>query len=309
MRIEILLSTYNGEKYLRAQLDSLLRQSHPDFHVTVRDDGSKDGTRAILAEYEQAAPERITWLRDGKNLGYPDCFWHLLEHAPAADLYAFCDQDDVWEPDKLRCCAEKCGREDPDTALLYVHDYRISDGELNVYDEYHIRRWGYREDYPYNLLYFVMISGFAMVLNHRLRERILRDELYGKGIPHDRWIFWCGFFAGKVICDERMLVTYRRHEATVTITGKGNGKLLREWWNHDIRGDQMARWEAIGRRFAADYGQEIERKKAGLLSDWNLLCKEKGGPGAYFRRLFYPKRLKPTAAGELVLRISFLLNK
>ena len=307
MRIEILLSTYNGEKYLREQLDSILAQTHGDYHLTVRDDGSGDGTREILEAYASARPDRITFIRDERNLGYPDCFWYLLEQAPEADLYAFCDQDDVWAPEKLACCAEMCRGEDPEVPLLYVHDYRVSDGSLKVYDEYHIRRWGYREDYPYNLLYFVMISGFAMVLNRKLRERILRDAPAGQGLPHDRWIFWAAFFAGKIVCDGRMLVTYRRHGETVTVTGKGNAAFLKEWWAHDVRGNQMAEWERIGRRFAALYGPEMEKRKPGLPAEWETLFK--GGKGGYLRRLCFPRRLKPTLAGEAALRICFLLNK
>lgn len=309
MRIEILLSTYNGERYLRPQLDSILGQTHRDWHLTARDDGSKDGTTAILAEYAAGHPDRITLIRDEKRLGYPDCFWYLLEIAPKADLYAFCDQDDVWAPEKLVCSEEKCREEDPGTPLLYVHDYRISDGDMRITGEYHIRRAGYREDYPYNLVYYVMMSGFAMAVNETLRGRILRDRPRGKGIPHDRWIFWSGYFAGRILCDERMLVTYRRHEKTVTVTGKGNAVFLREWWKNDIQGTQMARWEKYGLLFSERYGDEMEQKGKGLRTDWELLCRRNKGAGAYFRRLFFPRRLKPGTAGEAALRISFLLNR
>ena len=309
MRIEILLSTFNGERFLREQLDSILAQTHEDWHLTARDDGSKDGTAGILREYAAAHPERITFAEDGRKLGYPDCFWKLLEEAPAADLYAFCDQDDVWRADKLVCCEEMCRGEDPGRPLLYVHDYRISDGELNVYDTYHMKEAGYREDYPWSLLYFVMTSGFAMALNGALRERILRDKPAGKGLPHDRWIFWCGYFAGKILGDERTTVTYRRHERTVTETGKGNGTFLKEWWTKEIRGDRMARWEEMGLRFTEDFREEMERKRPGIRKDWRVLCKGEKGVGNYFRRLFFPKRLKPSLAGEAALRISFLLNK
>ena len=309
MKFEVLISTYNGEKYLKAQLDSILEQTYSNFHITIRDDGSRDSTGKILQLYEREYSDKITWIHDGENLGYPDCFWYLLEHAPAADMYVFCDQDDVWDPKKLEYCREKCEGLDPDVPVLYVHDYHISDGNLNVYEEYRVKQWGYRENYPYNLLYFVMVSGFAMTLNGKLRERILRDELMGKHIPHDRWIFWSGFFAGKIVCDDRMLVTYRRHDRTVTITGKGNLALLKEWWKGDILGDNMKIWEEIGQYFADLYRDEMERKTPGIEKDWRLLYREPNTVGAYLRRLFFPKRIKPTLPGEIVLRISFLLNR
>ena len=309
MFIEILLSTYNGEAYLRQQLDSILAQTYQDFRLTVRDDGSTDGTWDILAEYAAHHPDRITLMPADGNRGYPDCFWYLLEHAGEADLYAFCDQDDVWDTEKLANCAEKCRGENPENPLLYVHDYRVADGELNIYDEYHIRKWGYREDDPYKLLYFVMMSGFAMVLNARLRSRILQDDLYRKNIPHDRWIFWSGFFTGKILCDERMAVTYRRHDRTVTVTGKGNAVFLRDWWKNEVWGTRMNRWEETGLLFADLYSTEMERKQPGIIEEWRLLYKNKKGAGAYLRRLMFPKRLKPTIAGEIALRICFLLNK
>ena len=307
MKIEILLSTYNGEKFLAEQLDSLLAQDYGEYHITIRDDGSSDGTPEILKAYEQANPERITVLQDGMNRGYPDCFWYLLENTPKADMYAFCDQDDVWDKEKLAWCAEKCKGQKEEEPLLYIHDYRISDGELKVYSEYHISGQGFREDYCWNLIYYVMTSGFAMILNEALRKRVLHDPLYGKSLPHDRWIIWCAFFSGKIITDCRMPVTYRRHEETVTITGKGNMALLREWWYHDIRGNQMARWERIALQFADCYSTEMEKKIPGCGKTWRMLAR--GKKGAYFRRLCFPHRMKPTMAGEIVLRLSFLLNK
>ena len=148
-----------------------------------------------------------------------------------------------------------------------------------------------------------------MILNEKLRQIIIRNTLYNHNLPHDRWTFWCGFFAGKIITDDRMLVTYRRHDGTVTITGKGNWILLKEWWRNDINGDQMANWERIGVLFTDLYREEMNYRFSDLADEWRILLKSKPGIAAYFRRLTYPKRLKPTLAGELILRISFLLNK
>ena len=309
MKIEILLSTYNGERYLDELLNSLLNQTHRDFHITIRDDGSQDGTRDIIDRYCCEAPERFTLLAGERNLGYPDCFWYLLEHADKADMYAFCDQDDVWDEEKLACCCEKCESADPNRPLLYVHDYYISNGNLNVNGEYHILEQGYRADYSYNLIYYVMASGFTMVLNEALRRRVLQGKLYGEGLPHDRWIFWCGFFVGEIVTDSRLLATYRRHDHTATITGKGNWILLKEWWENDIRGTRMRLWETYGNKFVDQYHIEMESRMPGVASDWRMLLKSRRGAAAYLRRLFFPKRLKPSLAGELVLRLSFLLNK
>jgi glycosyltransferase involved in cell wall biosynthesis len=308
MRIEILLSTYNGEKYLPELLDSLLGQEYEDCHITARDDGSSDSTAAILKTYSEKAPEKISVLPTGQGLGYPDCFWTLLEKAPKADLYAFCDQDDVWNSRKLACCAEMCEGK-MDRPLLYVHDYRICDRDLNPYGEYHMAEHGYEPGSPLGLEYFVMTSGFTMVLNEAMRERVLRDGLKGRKIEHDRWLFWCGYFGGEIVYDRRTLVDYRRHDATASQTGKSAKILLAEWWREDVRGSRMNRWSRTARYFADCYREEMKEKDPGLEAQWRLVAGEKRGPGGYFGRLFFPARLKPSASGEAVLRLCFLLNR
>ena len=309
MKFEILLSTYNGEKYLEELLLSLLKQTYTDFHILIRDDGSVDGTVTILRDFKSKYPEKITLILDDQKLGYPDCFWYLLDHAQPSDMYAFCDQDDVWKEDKLQACYELCKGHYQREPILFVHDYAISDGDLHVYSEYHMKEMHYRNDYSYNLIYFVMNSGFTMILNERLRARILRDEIYHKALPHDRWVFWCGFFAGKIIHDERLLAIYRRHEKTETNTGKGNAVLLRQWWNNDIKGNQMVKYKDMAAYFIYCYQQEIEAKGPDIAQNWRLIIGMSDQPFSYFKRLLFPKRLKPTFVGELILRISFLLNK
>lgn len=95
----VLLSTYNGEKYLRAFLDSVLSQIGVAVSILIRDDGSTDGTAQILGEYSQR--DNIKILEVGPNLGYAASFWRLLQNACNADYYAFADQDDIWLPEKL----------------------------------------------------------------------------------------------------------------------------------------------------------------------------------------------------------------
>lgn len=306
MRIEILLSTYNGEKYLREQLDSLVSQQYDDFHITIRDDGSRDDTPAILAAYQDQYPERIGILESGRNLGYPDCFWELLEKAPRADMYSFCDQDDVWDPGKLAACEEMCRDIYRDKPILYTHDYLLADGSLHVYGQHRIGD-DLNPNNPYQLIYYVMASGFTMILNEKLRQRVLRDSPKGKNLPHDRWVFWCGFFAGEIVQDSRMLVTYRRHDASVTQTGKGYLTITKEWLDREIFGNRMSEWGRMASMFSSCYDREMAEKDANLPKNWNVLANV--GKAGYWRRLLFPKRLKPSVGGEAALRISFLLNR
>ena len=100
-KVNILLSTFNGEPFLGEQLDSLQSQDYPNFEIYVRDDGSTDDTVSLLQEYQVKYPN--IKLVTGKNVGYIRNFYELV-HSCGGDkneLYAFCDQDDVWEPQKI----------------------------------------------------------------------------------------------------------------------------------------------------------------------------------------------------------------
>ena len=92
------MSTYNGQKYIRQQIDSILQQTNVEVNLLVRDDGSKDDTIKILDEYKQEG--KLTYYT-GPNLGPQLSFLNLLNNCPKADYYAFADQDDYWEKDKL----------------------------------------------------------------------------------------------------------------------------------------------------------------------------------------------------------------
>ena len=100
MKLAVLMSTYNGSKYLRQQLESILNQvCDCEIDIWVRDDGSSDDTLKILREY--AAFGRLRWYT-GENLKPARSFLDLVKHCPGYDYYAFSDQDDVWYPNKLR---------------------------------------------------------------------------------------------------------------------------------------------------------------------------------------------------------------
>src|SRR5690242_9732967 len=105
MTVQVLLSTYNGEPYLRPQLDSVLAQDYPRLTILARDDSSQDGTLALLREYAARYPA-LTVL-SGENRGAAQSFMQLLQwSSPAADYFAFCDQDDVWHSDKISRAVE-----------------------------------------------------------------------------------------------------------------------------------------------------------------------------------------------------------
>lgn len=168
MKFEILMSTYNGEKYLREQLDSILAQTNVNVHITIRDDGSSDGTADILDDYQEKYPNKITVYSKGNiRKGYAKSFIELLKLAiPDADYYAFADQDDVWLPEKCYVAAkklEKCSNE----VKLYVCAVKNCDAELNLLsvNQFNQSRVSLKSDFARH-----RFPGCAMVFSSLLKD-------------------------------------------------------------------------------------------------------------------------------------------
>jgi glycosyltransferase involved in cell wall biosynthesis len=213
---DILLSTYDGAAFLVEQLDSLLAQTCQDFRVTVRDDGSQDGTREILERYAAAHPERFVVLpADGERRGAAASFAGLLAGATAP--YAmFCDQDDVWVPDKIESTLavmrdlEKA--HGAATPLLVYTDLRVVDARLAVIDE---SFWHFQRIHPERLtrLARVLVQNFAtgctVMVNRALAA--LAAPVPAEAIMHDWWLALVATAFGKAALLRRPTVLYRQH--------------------------------------------------------------------------------------------------
>lgn len=202
-KLVILVSTFNGEKYLRVQIDSLLNQTiAADTTIIVRDDGSSDETLEILEQYEK---DGKIILRQGKNKGVVLSFFDLLEQAPEAEYYAFCDQDDYWLPEKMEVAIGKL--ESISKPALYCSRKTLVDEDLKELS---------REDTKplFNPLDVLMkrniASGCTMVFNQSLRKLFLKYPS-DKTLYHDTWLFNLAYFTGKVIYDDNSYILYRQH--------------------------------------------------------------------------------------------------
>ena len=109
-KVAILMSTYNGEKYLKEQIESLLAQTYGNIEIYIRDDGSKDNTIKIIKNYKEKYNNIV--LKEGKNIGFINSFFELLNLCNDADYYAYCDQDDVWMNDKIERAVKFLGKTD-----------------------------------------------------------------------------------------------------------------------------------------------------------------------------------------------------
>lgn len=202
----VLLSTYNGEKYLKEQIDSVLNQKGVKVILCVRDDGSKDSTLEILKEYEK---ENKLNLDFGENLGYQKSFYLLLKNAPFADYYAFCDQDDVWDDDKLLCAVSMLEKEDDTIPLLYYSALKVVNKDLKLkqvsHKGYQIGKYPFEEAFMLSFTY-----GCTTVINNVAREKFLKYD-YETIYSHDNNMNMICSALGKTVFDSTAHINYRQH--------------------------------------------------------------------------------------------------
>lgn len=214
-KVLVMLSTYNGERFLRQQLDSLLTQKEVSVEILARDDGSKDGTLDILNEY--AGNNAITVLAES-NRGAAESFLHLLELAPAGyDYYAFCDQDDFWKEDKLYSAVSQLSIADQTKPALYYSGQILTDENLNLlhYHDLNTNRSVYAN------FVFNQMAGCTAVFNGALLQQLKR--FHPKGIyGHDVWCYKvCAALDGAIFVESRGHILYRQHGNNVVGLKKG----------------------------------------------------------------------------------------
>ena len=209
-KLIVLLSTYNGAKYLKQQLDSLCSQTYKNIKIIVRDDGSNDDTLAIVKSYN------LELIPQGKNIGPKESFSVLLEYALKSDseYFMFCDQDDVWEEDKIEKSLKKMQElEDqfPDKPLLVHTDLKVVDEDLSVIDN---SMWKYEHINPSKnslnkLLMHNTITGCTVMINRKLAE--LAVPIPTDAIMHDWWLGLVASKFGKIGYVDEALIKYRQH--------------------------------------------------------------------------------------------------
>lgn len=215
--VEILMAVYNGEAYLRAQLDSILGQSDDRWHLTVSDDGSTDGSAAILDAYARRYPEKIARYASGRRFGNArDHFFHLMARCEAEHML-FCDQDDVWRPDKLtktrKALIEAEARYGPDTPILVFSDQTPTDADLTPLADSLMRYQGqYFESFDYrSILMQNVVTGGAMAVNRTLARLGERGATLDGVIMHDWWMAAVAARFGQIVYIDEPLGFYRQH--------------------------------------------------------------------------------------------------
>lgn len=208
MAIDILMSTYNGEKYLENQLLSLLMQRYKDWTLYIRDDGSTDNTVAIINKFVQL-DSRIKLVEKGENLGYGKSFMQLLPYS-TADYVAFCDQDDIWFEDKLLNTLKQAQQlDDNDSPLLICCQGHTYSDKYGVITNSTIPRYQAKD-----LRSFLFVNGGyegCLFLCNRKLIDMAKD--YGASyFSHDNILCLIAHTFGRVKFLMTPLILYRHHD-------------------------------------------------------------------------------------------------
>jgi glycosyltransferase involved in cell wall biosynthesis len=217
--IDILLATYNGEKYLVEQIESLFAQSYKNFRVIARDDGSSDGTLGVLQAYQQKYGESFLLIQDGLPTGSAKKNFARLTLLSDADYTMYCDQDDYWHPDKIAKTLNamlKAENGSTSAPVLVHSDLRVVDVDRNVISP---SFWAYQGLDPSgvslnNLITQNYITGCTVMINRALR---MKAQPFPEAmIMHDWWLGLVAALCGRLVVLGESLIDYRQHGANDT---------------------------------------------------------------------------------------------
>lgn len=219
MEIVICMATYNGKKYLKEQLDSIINQSYQHWKLFIHDDNSNDGTIEIVKNYSFKYPNKIIFLDDNiKCGGAKENFNYLLENInDNYDYVMFCDQDDIWLNDKIKDfhlkikeSEEKFSKNMP---LVIFSDLKVVDENLNIISNSMIK---YQKLNPKIANYFNLlkcqnvVTGCAMIVNKKAID--MSTPIPKEALMHDWWIALITAKYGKNIYLNKQTILYRQHD-------------------------------------------------------------------------------------------------
>ena len=215
MKVTILLSTYNGEQFLAEQIKSIQEQTYKGWQLLIRDDGSTDGTRAVIEDFCRK-DDRIAFINRGnpQNLGVIQSFHSLLQYQDS-DFYLFSDQDDVWLPDKIAMQLAEADKYDSSQPLLVYTDLKVVDQELQVVHESMIRT---QSDHANTELIQELtentVTGGVSMINRALAQLWTGKEEH-ELLMHDWYLGLLAAAFGNLVYIDKPGELYRQHSNNV----------------------------------------------------------------------------------------------
>ncbi len=298
-KVAVVLSTYQGEKYVKQQIDSILNQTYPNIEIYVRDDGSKDNTVEILKQYEK---ENKIKLFPQENVGFIKSFFTALSFCEDADYYAFCDQDDEWFENKIERAVNALKEKDPNKPLLYFADYDYYDENMNfvAHSKSHPKGPSFR-----NAIVDCITLGINTVINKKARDIMVKSPIQ-KSCGHDWTAYMICSSMGEVIYDKVPTLKYRRTGKNVSPGGKGFFAFqiwrIKKFFINDYFSN--VKEELI--EFEDLFGKQLKPEDKKVL---NLFTNRKYSFVKAMKKVFYPKMFRQKLSDEIMLRVIFLIGK
>lgn len=211
--VSIVLPSYNGERFLKKQLDSIFAQSFQDFEVIVADDVSTDSTVEILKSY--TARDNFHYSVNPQNLGFIQNFCSAMKKAKGRYI-APCDQDDVWLPDKLQSLLAEVD----DHLLVYSNSELVDENEISLgKDLKQSLKINFISGNNHRAFYYGnCVAAHTMLFR---RELLAHIDTLPETVYHDHWLAFIASRLGSIHAVDKKLVLYRRHDSSVTTTVVG----------------------------------------------------------------------------------------
>lgn len=297
-KVQVLLSTYNGEKYIKEQIKSIFNQIGVDVFCLVRDDGSQDNTLKIL--YELKKIYKNLEVISQKNIGWRKSFKKLVYLSnDNMDYYSFSDQDDVWLPNKLKRGIEVLEKENNNIPLLYYSNAYIVDNDLNIIGEKkNIKPPVIKE----NFISACYGQGCTMIFNLKANQYFKLYETKND-ISHEHWLSCLCAYFGKIIYDPFYSIFYRQHEHNVFGSKKNNKfYLLKEW----ILKKKNYKDSLCYQELYDGYFEYLEIKDKKILLDF---IKSEKSMMARIKLILNPNIKRYSKLGTLFFKLNLLLDK
>lgn len=256
--VQVLMSTYNGEKYAAEQIESILQQEDVEIRLLIRDDGSKDATMTILKQFEKQYENVKVYT--GKNLGACGSFFNLLKNADKnVSHYAFADQDDVWKKDKIKRALSVLGSEE-EVPVLYCGSYELVNSRLEVMEG---KKSSNAKNISFgNALIECNCTGCTAVFNKKMLD-LIQKQIPQYAYMHDWWLYLIASSIGKVVYDKEPYILYRQHENNVL---GGNNGILKHMMRRIKNFKNLCRYVPKQlEEFETIYGKELNSEQEKLL--------------------------------------------
>lgn len=207
--ISVCLTTYNGQSFIKKQLESILLQLSAGDEILVFDDVSSDSTVQIITEFNDS---RIKLIVNEENLGYTRNFEKAISCANG-DIIFLCDQDDIWLPNKVSIMSEYLKR-----YSFVVSDAKVINTNDDIISEsFYLARKPYKNKLG-NLFKFGYL-GCCMAFRREILEKALPFPANKELATHDNWLFLVGQWYGSLLCIDNQLILYRRHQSNTSSGG------------------------------------------------------------------------------------------